>query len=176
MANHEERPIVKEVDLFLAFARKSKGDIANKKCIRTIIRDYDLDLKILETKLKIIGGTWRIHKTINKRDVTKARIWMLHKLIETSQFDGCIDSLWRTALLQSECKAEKNFLLDVDTKNITENNYIISLIPFGNLIKSIPTPNGWHYITKPFDTREVCKLPYVTLIRDGYIFIKKVEK
>jgi hypothetical protein len=40
-----------------------------------------------------------------------------------------------------------------------------------NIIK---TPSGYHYIVSPFDTRQICELPYVTLIRDGYVFIKKV--
>jgi hypothetical protein len=136
-----------------------------------------LDLTILEAKLKVLGGSWRIHKTVNLRDTEKAKKWLLHKLIETSQFDGCIDSLWRTALLQSECKAEKNFLLDIDTKELVKLDIIREILSKSKctILEMRESPNGYHFITTPFDTRNVCKLPYVTLIRDGYIFVKKIE-
>lgn len=39
----------------------------------------------------------------------------------------------------------------------------------------IKSPKGWHIITEPFDTREICKLDYVTLLRDGYYYIKMVD-
>ena len=174
MANHENRPIVDKVDLLLAFKRKSKKAKTNNKCIRMIVRNFEQDLIILESRLKILGGVWRIHQTVNKRDVHKARNWLLHKLIDTNQFDGCLDSLWRTALLQSGSKAENNFMLDSDTKNENELKYLNPLIINKHLF-TFETPNGFHIITKPFDTREICKLPYVTLIRDGYYFIKEIK-
>jgi hypothetical protein len=43
------------------------------------------------------------------------------------------------------------------------------------ILKRIKTIKGWHYITEPFDTREVCKLDYVTLLRDGYVFVKEIK-
>jgi hypothetical protein len=176
MSNHEERPQIERVDLFLAFHRK-KDNQSNSKCIRTVIRDYSNDLVLLENKCKLIGGEWRIHKTVNSRDVQKARIWLIHKLLDNPEFAGCIDSLWRTALLQKECiYGEQYFLLDVDTKDNNELIELNDLIPdIEDIIDDIiETPNGYHYITKKFDTREVCKLPYVKLIRDGYVFIKKI--
>jgi hypothetical protein len=174
MANHEDRPIRKTVDLLLAFSRKKDGE-PNRKCIRVVIKDYHLDLSILEARLKILGGKWRIHKTVNSRDTKKARIWFLHKLIDTDIFDGCLDSLWRTALLQKENAIEKNFLLDIDTQNSDELTIALDLVPNEVKICIIKTPNGHHLITKSFDTRKICKLPYVTLIRDGYYFIKEIK-
>jgi len=175
MANHEERPRTETIDLLLAFSRKKDGQ-PNRKCIRVVIRDFDLDLAILESRLKVLGGEWRIHCTVNKRDVKKAKKWLLHKLVDENIFDGCIDSLWRTALLQKENAAEKKFLLDVDTKDEKKLNKLEQIIidSYGLVQDRIETPNGWHFRTKPFDTRKVCELPYVTLIRDGYYFIKKV--
>jgi hypothetical protein len=174
MSNHEERPRAETVDLLLAFSRKKDGQ-SNKKCIRVVIKDFALDLALLESRLKILGGEWRIHATVNKRDVKKAKKWFLHKLIDTDIFDGCLDSLWRTALLQKENAAEHYFLLDIDTKNSRQAFELSNKIAI-HIEKWIKTPNGFHFITKPFDTREICKLPYVTLIRDGYYFIKKVGK
>lgn len=176
MSNHEERPIIEKVDLLLAFHRKKDNQL-NKKCIRIVIRDYGRDLYLLEEKCKLLGGEWRIHKTVNSRDTYKAMNWLFHKLLDNPEFAGCIDSLWRTALLQKECiYGEQYFLLDVDTKDESELIILNDLIPdIENIIDNITeTPNGYHYVTKKFDTREVCKLPYVKLIRDGYVFIKKI--
>ncbi len=178
MSNHEERTITKSVHLLLAFHRK-KDNQTNSKCIRTVIKDYDRDLYLLEEKCKLLGGEWRIHKTVNARDTEKARVWLIHKLVDYPKFAGCIDSLWRTALLQKECiYGDKYFLLDVDTKNKKNIDELeIMIINSYGIIDSngiIQTPNGYHYIVKPFDTRQVCKLPYVRLIRDGYVFIKKI--
>lgn len=177
MANHESRPQVESVDLFLAFARKKDG-VPNTKCIRTIIRDYNLDLSILEAKLKVIGGTWRIHKTINSRDTEKARIWLIKKLLDNPEFAGCIDSLWRTALLQPENAYTNWWLLDIDTQDVTKIDEVESLIGRwrGIIKKEIKTPNGWHFIVNPFDSRKVCELSYISLIRDGYEFIKIVKE
>jgi hypothetical protein len=178
MSNHESRPKLEQVDLFLAFARHKDGAIGTPKCIRTIIKDYELDLKILETKLKIIERVWRIHKTVNKRDTQKARIWLIHKLIDNPEYAGCVDSMWRTALLQPNCIAgQKKFLLDIDTENNKELGIIGDTIfcSKGMIREKVKTPNGFHYITLPFDTREVLKLKNVKLLRDGYLFIKKVE-
>lgn len=175
MANHEERPQIEAVDVLLAFSRKKDGQ-SIRKCIRHVIRDFDLDLKLLEVKLKVLGGEWRIHCTVNKRDTEKARKWLIHKLIDNPEFAGCIDSLWRTALLQPENATGKNFLLDVDTKESEFLELVLQKIKDagGQIKQFVETPSGVHFVTDCFDTREVCQLPYVTLIRDGYIFIKKV--
>ena len=175
MTNHEARPKVESVNLLLAFSRKKDGEV-NKKCIRTIVRDFELDLAILEAKLKVIGGKWRIHKTVNSRDTEKARKWLLKKLIDNPEFAGCVDSLWRTALLQPENIYTNWWLLDIDTQNEDEISELeLRIAHYNGIIKEkIKTPNGWHYIVCPFDTRQVLELKNVTLIRDGYSFVKKV--
>jgi hypothetical protein len=176
MANHEARPQIESVDLLLAFSRTKDG-VKNRKCIRTIIRDYDLDLAVLEAKLKLMGGTWRIHKTVNSRDTEKARKWIIHKLIDNPEFAGCVDSLWRTALLQPEhVYGEKKFMFDIDTKDEEILGMIINKIKEKGTIKEIiETPAGVHIITNKFNTQDVCQIPVVSLIRDGYVFIKKIE-
>ena len=46
----------------------------------------------------------------------------------------------------------------------------------GQFVAKHKSPKGWHIITKPFDTREVCALPNVTLLRDGYYFVEELLK
>ena len=173
VSNSEPRPKTDYVHLYLAFARNKDG-VDKVACRRKVIVDAETDFRIFEAELKALGGTWRIHRTVNKRDVQKARIWMLHKLIDNPEYASCIDSIWRTALLQPHCKATEYFLLDIDTTNMEELDRAESLIPKHHLIHIFVTPEGYHHITAPFDTREICKLPYVTLNRDGYYFMKKI--
>jgi len=173
MDSHEKKDYADYVHLLMAFKRTKDKEKATS--IRTIIKDYDTNLALLEYRCKLLGGEWRIHHTVNPRDTEKARKWLIHKLIDFPEGRGFIDSLWRTALLQPEnIFGEKKFLLDIDTKDFDCLNHIENLLPEGVIVKQIESPSGWHYISKPFDTRELCKLQYVTLIRDGYYFIKKV--
>ena len=176
MTNNREKRIYQEnVHLYMALQRTSKQ--GNKNCIRTVIKDEELDLKFLEAKLKVIGGEWRIHHTVNARNVEKARIWLIKHLLDYPKNASFTDSAWRTALLQKECKETNYFMLDVDTKDLNKFDRVLGLIKvnFGNVIKCVATPNGYHIMTDKFDTREVCKLDYVTLLRDGYYYIKTVN-
>lgn len=175
--NRENRIYQKFVHIYMGLQRNSKQ--GNKNCIRTVIKDEDLDLKMLEAKLKIFGGTWRIHKTVNARDVEKARKWLIKHLIDYPENASFVDSAWRTALLQSSCiYGEKKFMLDIDEQRPELLDIIEEIIYHskGIILEKHKSPNGWHYITKPFDVREVCKLPNVTLLRDGYVFIKEINK
>lgn len=180
MSNHESKDYADSVHVYLALARTKDG--MKTKCMRTVVKDPDVDLKVLELRCKLAGGIWRIHRTVNRRDTEKARKWLLKKLIDFPEGRGFIDSLWRTALLQPECVyGTKCFLLDVDTKDqdkiselVTRINTSMPSTVIDTILKRVETPNGWHFITMPFDTREVCNLPYVSLNRDGYTYIKTV--
>ena len=171
--NREKRVYQNMIHVFLALQRTSKQ--GNKNCIRTVIKEEELDLKMLEAKVKVLGGEWRIHKTVNARDIEKSRKWLIKHLIDAPENACFVDSAWRTALLQKDCKAEKKFMLDVDTQD-QDKLIIINRI----LDKAteeyfrVKSPNGYHIITNPFDTREICELDYVTLLRDGYYYIKTV--
>ena len=176
MTNNREKRVYKNsVHMYMGLQRTSKH--GNKNCIRQVIKDDDLDLKILEAKLRVFGGEWRIHKTVNARDVERARKWLLKLLIDNPHEASVADSAWRTALLQKDCiYGDKRFMLDIDTKDVDELITIDNTIFLskGDVLMTAETPNGWHYITNPFDTREVCALENVTLIRDGYWYVKTV--
>ena len=137
----------------MALQRTSKQ--GNKNCIRTVIKDEELDLKMLEAKLKVFGGEWRIHKTVNARDVKKARIWLIKHLLDYPENASFVDSAWRTALLQPQCRVDNKFMLDIDTKDFLKLADIDLIIKKSNgeILTRYETPNGYHYITNPFDTR-----------------------
>ena len=173
--NREVRKPQEKIHLYLALQRT--GTAKDKKCFRQVIKDEELDLKVIEAKCKVFGGGWRIHKTVNARDPEKARKYLLKHLIDHPEHASYIDSEWRTALMQKECRAENYFMLDIDTQEMDKLHLLYNLIEKagGKILKTIETPKGFHYITEPFDTREVCKLDYVTLLRDGYYYIKTIK-
>ena len=181
MANHEHKDYADAVHVYLAFCRTKDGNELHKT-MRQVIKNPLEDLAILEERCRLAGGTWRIHRTVNRRDTEKARKWLLKKLIDYPEGRGFIDSLWRTALLQPECVyGTKCFMLDVDTKEedkvselVTRINTSVQPTAIDTILERVETPNGWHFVTVPFDTREVCLLPYVSLKRDGYIYIKTI--
>jgi hypothetical protein len=173
--NREDRIHQPYVHMFLGLQRKSV--CGKKRCIRQVIKDEELDLKILEAKLRVIGGEWRIHKTVNRRNTEKASKWVIKHLIDHPENASFLDSVWRTALLQRECKEDKSFMLDVDTQDQDKLDIIYRMLTIqGVQLKLMfKSPKGYHLITKPFDTRDVCELEYVTLLRDGYYFVKEVK-
>ncbi len=177
LSNHEKKYLVKSVHMLMAFARPSHGCNTTRQCIRTVDYGRGDEVDVLEAKLKVIGGYWRIHRTVNKRDCEKARKWTIKHLIDFPEKASMIDSVWRTALMQKDCIYEdKMFMLDVDTQDKEKLYLIRQIISVNNgaIVEEYTSPKGFHIITLPFDTREVCKLEYVTLLRDGYYFIKEV--
>lgn len=174
--NHEERIVQKEVHIFLAVKKESA--IRDKECIRQVIKQYTRDLMILAGKCLALGGVWRIYRTVNARDCEKARIWLIHRLIDFPEKASYVDSEWRTALLQPEHKVTKYFMLDVDTQEesaIAQLETAIQMLKVEVLVR-IKSPKGWHYIIEPRDVRELIKLGNITLLRDGYFYIQTVGK
>ena len=176
MSNNKEiREYRDTVHLYLALQRPSKQGAGHKRCIRSVIK-HDYDLTVFEAKIRAIGGEWRIYHTVNARSVEKAYKFFMKSMIDFPERASCADSIWRTALLQRECKVSKLFMLDIDTEDRVELGIIEGkILEAGEkVIKRIKSPSGWHYTTYPFDTREICKLDYVTLLRDGYYYVKTV--
>ncbi len=179
MSNNKEQLIYADtVHLFLALQRPSKHGIGHKACIRHIIKgDETEELKIFSAKISTIGGEWRIHRTVNARDVNKAYKVFMKTMIDFPERASCIESVWKTSLLQVECRAEKKFMLDVDTKSVKHLIELSEILDKAkeNILDIHESPNGFHYILNPFDTRELCKLQYVRLLRDGFFFIKTIK-
>lgn len=129
MSNNKEKKVFQDkIHMFLGLQRMSKQ--GKNSCIRHIIKlNEQEELEIFEAKLKSIGGEWRIHKTVNARDPEKARRWLIKRLIDHPEQASITDSLWRTALLQRECKTTNYFMLDIDTEDPDKINELESLIP-----------------------------------------------
>lgn len=169
------------VHLYLALRRNKENPDLQPLCFRQIIIDDETDLEILKTKINKHEGTWRIHKTVNKRDCKKAGKLLMHKLIDEPALCTKIPSLWKTCLMKPEAKGERKFLLDIDNKNPSvleevlgklRDHYDIAIAPYYKVTK---TPNGYHMVVPTFDGRILNNLKEVTVHRDGYIFVELCE-
>lgn len=174
MNNREKVKEQESYHILIALARKKDGN-EKELCFRQIVRDKNTDMAILKAKVGQTPGKWRIYETINKRLVEPAyKLLMKHLIDEPDRFKWRIDSLWKSCLLQSCCKAERNFMVDVDKKlNLVEISELCEkwkIIPY----KIIDTPNGHHILTKNIDTRLVNE-DYVEVKRDSYVFVERFE-
>ena len=179
------------VHLYLAIKRKKENpDMKSHKeelCFRQVVYDEEEDLDILKFRISKFPGVWRIYKTVNARSVEKAKKVMFKWLIDGLYQHYRFDTLWKKALLQRECRAEKKALVDVDTNNVEKIDSVIFTIlrwfrnkdnyPYkiSDLMDVIETPNGFHIICKPFDKRILNDFDYACVDYDRFVFIEKLK-
>ena len=158
--------------LYLAIKRKKDNEGKQGKKIFRQIKYGDMSLELIRHKCRLEGGTWRIYQTVNKRDMKKALHNFRHILLDTQK--TAIESLWRKELLQVQNRADRFYMLDVDTKDEVKLDAISSIVE-GNVIARYDSPNGKHIIIKPMDVRLFSNLDYVTVLKDGYFFVELIE-
>jgi len=180
IVDHRKREKIKPSDnvhLFVMLMRNKDNDILEYPTVyRRIIRNYEQDLKFLIAVAKERKGNWRIYRTVNKRSFEKANKIFRHRLIDDYEdYYYRLESLWKTCLLQKESRAEKNFLIDIDRKEILEfvmwkiNYHKIEIVE-----GPIETPNGFHIVTKPFD-RRFLEDKYIEINTDRYVFVEQIK-
>lgn len=93
---------------------------------------------------------------MNSRKIKSAIKIFKHKqldLIDDNEinFYRKINDSFCSCLMQPECRNNSLFLLDCDTKNTKEINAFVIKNSGIKVHFQYPTPNGWHYITEPFN-------------------------
>jgi hypothetical protein len=165
----------KTVHLFIALRRRKDNPDGKELCFRQIIVDPVADLSCIYGRIHSIPGIWRVHKTINARDTEIASKILFKKYIDDPSIACRLVSEYKTALMKPEAKAERNILLDIDTKDTTVIKDLLGELDEHNVekLRSRETPNGFHIVCEKFDTRIVEGFPDLTLQRDGYVFIDR---
>ena len=165
------------VHLYVAVRRrKDNPNGAREICYRELIQDPEIDLERLKCRIKTQPGIWRIHKTVNKRDTSKAFKLLQHRMIEEPEIAMRLPTIWKTCLLQTECRAERNILLDIDSpaSHLPVVNALMahSIVP----LFSVNTPSGGSHVVCPkFDTRIIEGIEAVTVMRDDVHFVERLE-
>ena len=164
------------VHLYIALRRRKENSEGKELCFREIIKDEKIDLKNLENRLSTVSGTWRIHKTINSRSMRVAVKELQKLLIDDPERALSIQSDLKTQLMKPKAKAQRNILIDYDVECSEKLLDLSNLLDSNKVSHSYcRTPNGWHIICEKFDTRIVDNIKDLTIQRDGYKFIKKVD-
>ncbi len=182
MNNRERTKKIEHMHLYIAIRRNKENSDGQEICFREVIRNEVTSLDALEVRVKSIPGTWRIYKTVNCRDMERARILLLMKLIENPDLAYKVDTIWKTCLLQPKCRKEHKLLWDIDGK-IVDKHMIETIFSSRDVdIKEcIKTPNGYNVITDVCDTRLFDKTHLIktflledfSFSRDGVKFIKR---
>jgi hypothetical protein len=172
-----DKDIAGNVHLFIALRRRKDNSEGKEICFRQICIDHETDLECIKARVKKHGGNWRIHKTINLRSTETAMKLLMKNLIDNPSKHDRLMSEYKTALMRGESKAQRNMLLDIDGEEADETCKFIcdSLDIYSYNYQTYKSPNGWHIVTEKIDTRKIQEMENVTIQRDGYYFIEKVE-
>ena len=178
--NIEKMDKVDSVHIILAVRRSKENEGQTHKdelCFREIIRGTQQDtINKIKARISNLPGTWRLYQTVNARDTAKATRMLMHELLDNfNEHHWRVDSLYKKMLLQTFCRKTKRFMLDLDDKSkVFEVKRLLESYKVNELMY-LETPNGYHIIVEPFNLNEV-KLPKeVTLVKDGYFFLEKLE-
>lgn len=169
--------------LFSAIRRnKENGEGAERKVLVEVCYAGDQFETIarLTAQCSLSPGKWRIYRSVNKRNVATAKLEFVKTLMTQlvtplSTTDRQPEALWKKILASPSHKSERKFLLDVDTKNkelLLQLHSAIGQIP---LLEIVETPNGFHYVTPPFDPKLVLGVEKVEIKKDALIFVKAFE-
>lgn len=174
MANSEQRDPRETLHLLLAFRRRKDNPEGPIRCCREIIRDEPVDLERLKVRLRQIPGVWRIHRTVNVRNVAKASKVLQHRLLDNPDDAKALETVWKTCLLQKESRVGRRMLLDID--DAKQFRAVVNRVFEHIEGETVITPSGgYHVVCSPFDTRILEGIPGVTVQRDGYVFLERFE-
>ena len=164
---------------------KNENTGLTKKSYRFVqsSNDTNLDMiNMLHNVINIQEGSWRMYRTVNKRSFTKARKQLLIDLINMPEiFTSKIGSHWKSILMKSGTKVERNFLFDFDSNdsNIEQlfRTYLLSQKDC-TIIDEFKTPNGRHFVTNPFYWKEGKEFNFhgtvIELKKDALVYIGSV--
>lgn len=172
MVNREKIQKVETLHLYIALRRnKENKERRNEICIREIDRGIS-SIEILKQKTLKYHGVWRIYKTVNSRDPIKAQKLLMKQIIDNPENAYKLESVWKTCLLQPKCRAENNFMWDVDL-NIEIEELKKYFKERGAFIKEIvKSPNGYNVVTEKCDVRKFTD-DWCKYYRDRYVFVER---
>lgn len=134
---------------------------------------------LLENKDKIIDicirNNARAYFRLNKRSYKKVALQTLRLIAENIAAENYdIKNCYLSACGQFHSDPNKTWIIDIDTEDVNENElieYVNSLQPFDNtnkIVARIPTKNGYHLISTPFNVQEfVNKYQGISLHKDN---------
>lgn len=116
----------------------------------------------------------RVYVSVNPRDLKKAKKDLLVRLIQTEEVANLHSQLF-SSLMRCPVKEKKRFMIDIDTKEEETISLVYDSIPEDHITHVLPTKNGLHLITKPFDIRLLYQSDLVEFKKDGMTTIDYIR-
>jgi len=169
---------VSEPYMVYALRRVSKAKNENvglkELAFKRLCTDNDIDstLSILKEIIGCKEGVWRFYRSVNRRSLKKAFTELQVELIRNPA-SLYVDSIWKSVLSKDVCKAERKFLVDIDTSDFSYigrvERYVLGKT---NILEISKTPNGYHIVVEKFDTRELLeKFDKVEIKKDALFYL-----
>lgn len=147
--------------LMLIDRSKKNSNKGSRRWVNKIITSgaedfYEAAEKLIEQQVYLNNPSIRLYSSINSRNMAKAILAFKHKqldLLEQNEaiFYQRINDSFCSCLMQPECRNENLFLLDCDSKDISEVTSFLAK-HFGIQVHhQYQTPNGWHFIVDAFN-------------------------
>jgi len=172
--------------LMLIDRSKQNSNKGSKRWINKIITTNPDEFDIATDKLVALQNHLdnpdiRLYSTVNARNMQKSIVTFKHKQLDLTEDNECIfykriNDSFCSCLMKPENKAERLFLIDVDTKDervplgwMTKNREI-------NMFYTYPTPNGSHIITEPFNPSLCDGIPDFEVKKDALMLLNWIEK
>lgn len=136
--------------------------------------------KLIELQYYLKNPDIRLYTCVNDRKLDSAIKYFQHKQIDINDeaekisFYTHINDNFCSALMQTENKRSRLFLIDIDQKNTNE---VDSMLNHDNILPILKyeTKKGWHYITNSFDPKILCLCSFAEVKKDGLILINWIN-
>lgn len=135
--------------------------------------------RLLEMQYYLNEPDIRLYSCLNDRKLDKAIQMFKHKQIDLlpdmkDRFYSRINDSFCSCLMKPENKASKYFMLDIDTKDLTEVEDFVSREKI-QVIKDYQTKKGWHYIVSPFNVKVAEMYKSFTVNKDAMMLVHYME-
>lgn len=135
----------------------------------------------LKSRIAKFPGAWRIYRSVNRRNPILAKLELIETLTKQLVVPDSVsnknpESLWKDILMQPRNKAERLFLLDIDTRDYAVCSAAINSVGADCVIHTVvSTPNGYHVVCDPFNPERLSSLADVSIKKDALLFISLLE-
>lgn len=170
--------------LFLIHRNKEGGETNNTKYMKVITRNSKEYLEELTKLVKFKNANpeipYRIYASVNERNIDKAIREFKHEQLEADYYDQVqkenfyldVKNRFLGCLMQHGQRKTSLFMFDVDNEEGRDvMGESLHAIPEEHIIKTYPTKNGWHIITKPFNHTKLKLPPGCTWQRDSLLLL-----
>ena len=162
-------------------ALRRRKDAANNKlksgCHKVIVRD-DEEYAMSRLERLCDEGEWRIYRSVNKRNLHKAaQLLQVELIYRADDIADRIDQVWKSILMKPECKSERKFLIDIDNASVNTGYIKERYLEGVTIYDTVKTPNGWHMVTGPFDSRKLLEDlgGVIEVKKDALVYIKTIK-